>query len=112
MICVAVIDDHPLLRDGVMQTLQSAGDIEVVGQGSSAADAIRISHDLKPDVMVLDMNLADSSDGITALEGIVAGAPSVRVLVLTVVADDARIREAIRKGAPTDTCSRALAEPS
>lgn len=98
MIRVAVVDDHPLFRDGVIQTLQSASDIDIVGQGASAEDAIRIAVECRPDVMTLDMNLANGSDGISAVERIVTEAASVRILVLTVVADADRMRDAIGKG--------------
>lgn len=99
MIRVAVVDDHPLFRDGVTQTLQAACDIEVVGQGASPEDAIRIGREFTPDVLTLDMNLADGRDGIDALEEIAASAPLVRILILTVVVDGDRMREAISKGA-------------
>jgi len=99
MIRVAAIDDHPLFLDGLVRTLAAAPDFEVVGSGTSAADAIRIATGQAPDVIVLDMSLPAASDGLAAVEGITAAAPGVRVLMLTVVADDDRVVEAIRKGA-------------
>ncbi|BDG73998.1 response regulator [Roseomonas fluvialis] len=98
MIRVAVVDDHPLFRDGVMQTLRAVADIEVVGEGASAEDAVRISRDLGPDVMLLDMNLSEGGDGIRAVAAITANSPAVRILMLTVVADSDRILEAIKTG--------------
>lgn len=98
MIRVAVVDDHPLFRSGVIQTLQTAKDVEVVGQGASVADAIRISRELCPNVIVLDMNLSERGDGIAAVDVVAAGLPEVRILMLTVVADNDTIREAIRRG--------------
>lgn len=99
MIRVAVVDDHPLFRNGVIQTLQAAADIEVVGEGASVEHAVSISRELSPNVLVLDVNLAEGGDGIQAISAIVADAPSVRILMLTVVADSGRMREAISKGA-------------
>lgn len=99
MIRVAVVDDHPLFRDGVTQTLRTAADIDVIGEGASADDAVRIGCELGPDVLILDMNLANGSDGITALVDIATQAPAVRVLVLTVVADIERMRDAIERRA-------------
>jgi DNA-binding NarL/FixJ family response regulator len=98
MIRVAIVDDHPLFRSGVIQTLQSADDVMVVGQGGSVEDAIRLGRELAPDVMILDMNLAERRDGLRAAEAIASGAPTVRILMLTVVSDSASIREAINRG--------------
>jgi DNA-binding NarL/FixJ family response regulator len=98
MIRVAIVDDHPLFRSGVIQTLQSAEDVMVVGQGASVEDAIHLSRELAPDVMILDMNLAERRDGLRAAEAIASGAPSVRILMLTVVSDNASIRDAINRG--------------
>jgi DNA-binding NarL/FixJ family response regulator len=98
MIRVAVVDDHPLFRSGVIQTLQAAPLLEVVGQGACAQDAIRIGRDQRPDVMVLDMNMPDRCDGIGAVDRILADSPHVRILVLTVVADSDVVRAAMRRG--------------
>ena len=99
MIRVATVDDHPLFLDGVSQSLRCAPDIELVGSGQSSADAIRIGVDLAPDVLVLDMSMPSPNDGLMALEALAARAPEVRVLMLTVVTDEERVVEAIRKGA-------------
>src|SRR5262250_2635555 len=65
---VAVVDDHPLFRGGVISVLASAGDIEVVGQGATAADALKIAQELAPDVVLLDINMPGG--GIQAAAGI------------------------------------------
>ena len=90
---VGVVDDHPLYRDGVVFTLASQADIEVVGQGASAADAIRIAEEFKPDVIVLDMSMPGG--GIEALERLSRDYPSVKTLMLTVVADEEQVRAAL-----------------
>jgi two-component system nitrate/nitrite response regulator NarL len=99
MIRIAAIDDHPLFLDGLLRTLAAAPDFEIVGSGTTSADAVRIAANRAPDVVVLDMSLPAATDGIAAVEGIAAAAPGVRVLMLTVVADDDRVIEAMRKGA-------------
>jgi DNA-binding NarL/FixJ family response regulator len=96
---VAVVDDHPLFLSGVVQTLRADPGIEVVATGASAAEAILIAVDLKPDVIVLDMCMAGAADGIAAVATIKTGAPGVRTLVLTATMDEERVVEAIRKGA-------------
>src|SRR4051812_35818821 len=94
---VVVVDDHPLFRDGVIYTLQSEPEFEVIGSGQSAQDAIHLARDLRPDVVVLDMNMP--GDGITAVEAIARSEPHVATVVLTVVADGEQVRAAVQKGA-------------
>jgi DNA-binding NarL/FixJ family response regulator len=94
---VGVVDDHPLYRDGVVFTLAAQPDIEIVGQGASAADAVRIAQDHKPDVLVLDMTMPGG--GLSAIEAIAQGYPSVRTLMLTVVADEDQVCTALKQGA-------------
>ena len=54
---VAIVDDHPLFREGVAHTLGAQPDIEIVGEGESAADAVRIAAERMPDVMLLDVSM-------------------------------------------------------
>jgi DNA-binding NarL/FixJ family response regulator len=97
MIRVGVVDDHPIFREGVIQTLHAQPDIEVVASGASAEDAIRMSREMELDVIVLDMNMP--GDGIVAVEAIAAGPNPVSTLILTVVSDEERACDAIQKGA-------------
>jgi DNA-binding NarL/FixJ family response regulator len=97
MIRVAVVDDHPLLREGVIHAFRLESDMEVVASGASANEAIHIAEVHAPDLMVLDMNMP--GDGIAAVEAIAAMRPATRTLILTVVADEEKICEAMRKGA-------------
>jgi DNA-binding NarL/FixJ family response regulator len=94
---VAVVDDHPLFRQGVIHTLAAEGDIAVIGEGATAEDAIRIAGDMSPDVVVLDLNLPGG--GIQALETIAGRHPAVNVLMLTVVADEDVVMAAMKRGA-------------
>jgi two-component system nitrate/nitrite response regulator NarL len=94
---VGVVDQHPLFRDGVIFTLEAEADIEVVGQGASAADAIKMARESEPDVIVLDTSLPDSS--LDAIAAIIQQHPRVRILVLTVVADEEQVCAALKGGA-------------
>jgi DNA-binding NarL/FixJ family response regulator len=94
---VGVVDDHPLYRDGVVFTLAAQSDITVVGQGASAADAVRIAHEQQPDVLVLDMSMPGG--GLNAIETIALRNPSVKTLMLTVVADEDQVCTALKQGA-------------
>ena len=94
---VAVVDDHPLYRDGVVFALESEVDIEVVGQGETALDAFQLVQEHAPDVLVLDMNLPGG--GINAVAKITPRHPLTKILMLTVVDDHDEVRSALRKGA-------------
>lgn len=94
---VGVVDQHPLFRDGVIFALEAQSDIEVVGQGASAADAIRMARESEPDVIVLDTSLPDSS--LDAIAAITQQHPSVKILVLTAVADEEQVCAALKGGA-------------
>jgi two-component system nitrate/nitrite response regulator NarL len=94
---VGVVDDHPLYRDGVVFALESEPDIEVVGQGETAADAFQIARDSAPDVLLLDMNMPGG--GINAVAKIALRCPATKTLMLTVVDDEEEVRAALKRGA-------------
>lgn len=94
---VAVVDDHPLFRQGVIHTLAEQDDIAVIGEGATAEDAIRIAGSKAPDVIVLDLNLPGG--GLRALDAIADRHPGVSVLMLTVVADEDVVTTAMQRGA-------------
>jgi two-component system, NarL family, nitrate/nitrite response regulator NarL len=78
----AVIDDHPLFREGVVNLLTATPGIEVVAYGSTAAEAIGIAADLAPDVLLIELKLPD--DGAAAVAEIARTHPSIRIVILTV----------------------------
>lgn len=94
---IAVVDDHPMLRAGVVRTLMDDGDFEVVGEGSSAEQAVEIAQQFLPDIMLLDMNMPGS--GLTALERIAELCPAVKVIMLTVQEDYDSVTTALKLGA-------------
>ncbi len=94
---VGVVDDHPLLREGVVYILSSCPDIEVVAQGASAKDAIEMVQSQKLDVLVLDISIPGG--GLSALAKIMASKTETKVLMLTVSADEADVLTALRSGA-------------
>ncbi|MET0532566.1 MAG: response regulator transcription factor [Microvirga sp.] len=94
---VGVVDDHMLYRDGVVFALESEADIEVVGQGGTAADAVQMAEEQTPDVLLLDMNMPGG--GINAAARIALRYPATKTLMLTVVDDEEEVRSALRKGA-------------
>jgi two-component system, NarL family, nitrate/nitrite response regulator NarL len=78
---IAVIDDHPLYRDGVVQTLRGVSRFEVVAEGASREDAVRIAQEQMPDLMLLDINIP--GNGIEAAKDIARLCPVVKILILT-----------------------------
>ncbi len=95
---VLLVDDHPLFRDGVGAALASADDLEVVGEAEDVAGALRAARDLRPDLVLMDVNLPDGS-GIEATRALLAELPEVRVLVMTMSDDDEAVVAAMRAGA-------------
>ena len=78
---VAVIDDHPLLREGVAKTLDSEDGISVIAQGSCAEDALRIVREEDIDLMLLDISMP--GDSIGAVQSIIAEQPNLKLVILT-----------------------------
>jgi len=95
---IFVIDDHPVLREGIKMLLAASGDVRVVGSSATASAAIEPLARLSPDVVLLDLDLGDE-DGLHWLPRISAAAPRARVLILTALRDRARDEEALRAGA-------------
>ena len=102
VIRVAVVDDHPLFRDGVVATVNGAPEFEVVAQGENGSDAVRIALHECPDIMLLDVCMP--GNGIDAAREISAITPSVKTVVLTAcegieaAAREAGARKSIAKG--------------
>ena len=94
---VVVVDDHEVFRRGLVPLLEQRG-IRVVGEAGLAADGIRQASELSPDVVLMDLNMPGMS-GIEATQRLSAAAPLVRVLVLTVVADQRNVTDALLAGA-------------
>src|SRR5260370_11904589 len=72
---IAVIDDHPMFREGAVQTFACMDDIEVVAEGATAADALRVAQELRPDVMLLDISFP--RDGLDPAPSIPRTSPRV-----------------------------------
>jgi DNA-binding NarL/FixJ family response regulator len=98
MIRVLVVDDHPIVRDGLLAVLGDQPDLEIVGAVGSAEDALEMGRDPQPDVVLLDLELP-GLDGVAALPRLAATMPAARVLVLTAYATDERIFGALTGGA-------------
>jgi two-component system, NarL family, response regulator NreC len=98
VIRVVLIDDHAVVRSGLRLLLEAQPDIEVVGEGGNAQDAVFRARALRPDVMLLDVVLPGES-GIEALPNLRKESPETNVLVLSMQDDPTYVREAFAAGA-------------
>jgi DNA-binding NarL/FixJ family response regulator len=95
---VFLLDDHEVVRVGVRELLESDGDVEVVGEASTAAEALARVPAVRPDVAVLDVRLPDG-DGVTVCRELRSQLPDLACLMLTSFADDEALLDAVLAGA-------------
>jgi DNA-binding NarL/FixJ family response regulator len=95
---VMLVDDHEIVRDGIKAMLDVEDDIIVTAQAGTVREAVDEAHRTRPDVVVMDVRLADGS-GIEATREIRADHPATRVLMLTSFADDEALFASIMAGA-------------
>ena len=94
---IAVIDDHPVFREGVVGMLSYVDGVEVVGEGATAADALKVAQDLLPDVILLDVNMPGG--GLQAAADIARVCPNVRTIMLTASENEQDVTSALQAGA-------------
>jgi DNA-binding NarL/FixJ family response regulator len=94
---VAVVDDHPLFREGVAYILRQTPDIEVVAEGATAQDAWDICESHSPDILLLDVSMPGG--GIEALRAIRRGSPIVKTVMLTTSEGASDVTAALQSGA-------------
>src|SRR5436305_4052081 len=95
---VMLVDDHEIVRSGLRAMLAATDDLRVVAEAESVAQAVREAERTRPDVVVMDIRLADGS-GIEATREIRTRLPSTQVLMLTSFADDEALYASIMAGA-------------
>ncbi|MFZ4717957.1 MAG: response regulator transcription factor [Ilumatobacteraceae bacterium] len=98
MIKVLVVDDHELVRHGLVMLLESADDVELVGQASDGAEAVSIVDAQQPDVVLMDLSMP-GMDGVEATRRISSQHPEVSVVVLSSFSERRMVLEAIDAGA-------------
>lgn len=95
---VLVVDDHPMLRTGLAETIAAQPDMQLAGEAGDGHAAVRVYAACRPDVTVMDIAMPDMC-GVTALQAIRRDFPHARVLMLTTYKGDAQIRRALQAGA-------------
>ncbi|WP_319457240.1 MULTISPECIES: response regulator transcription factor [unclassified Mycobacterium] len=98
MTTVMLVDDHPVVREGLRGMLDAEPDLDVVGEAGSGAEAVAMAETLCPDVILMDLRMPDV-DGVTATERILRRTPSVRIIVVTTYETDTDILRAVEAGA-------------
>jgi DNA-binding NarL/FixJ family response regulator len=110
-----VVDDHPIVRQGLVSVLEDEADLEVVGEAGTGREALNLAQRLAPDVVLLDLEMPEL-DGIEAIPQLLKARPSLGVLVFTAYDTDERVLGAVRagargyllKGASSDEIARAI----
>ncbi|WP_157250260.1 response regulator transcription factor [Nonomuraea typhae] len=113
MIKVLLVDDHAVVRAGLRLLLETAPDLAAVGEAADGAQAVRQSHAVRPDVVLMDLHLP-GMDGVAATERIVAELPEAKVLALSTFDLEEHVVAALRAGAsgflPKDVSPEELIE--
>jgi len=115
MISILVVDDHPIVRQGLVGVLEDEDEFSVIGSAGSAEEAVSLVARHHPDLVLLDLELP-GLDGIAALPRLAEASPQSRVIVFTAYDSDERVFGAIRagakgyllKGATTEEIGRAI----
>lgn len=97
-ISVLIVDDHPMLREGVAAVVGAEADMIIAGEAGDGAEALAKFIALAPDVILMDLKMP-GADGVSAISAIRAESPDARIVVLTTYAGDAQALRALRAGA-------------
>lgn len=98
MIRVLVVDDHRLVRAGLTTLLDSADDIQVVGEAADGEQGVQVAHDTHPDVVLMDLSMP-GLDGVAATGRLLDTVPHARVVALTSFSDRQRVSDVLAAGA-------------
>lgn len=115
MIRILVVDDHPIVREGLVAILESQDDFDVIAEANNGAEALQLYRSLAPNVVLMDLQMP-SVDGVAAIQQIREHDPNASIVVLTAYDTDERILQAVQagargyllKGAPREDIFRAI----
>ncbi len=94
---LAIVDDHPLFREGVVRSMEETGRFRIVGEGSTCDDAVRLAREARPDILLLDLSMPGG--GLEAIGRIKAQHPAIRIVALTVSESADDVTVALNRGA-------------
>ena len=94
---LAVIDDHSIFRKGMLSILKTEADLEIVGEGANAEDAVRLAREFLPDIIFLDISMPGG--GLNALQEIIEHYPVVKIIILTGSEGEGHVMTALKTGA-------------
>jgi DNA-binding NarL/FixJ family response regulator len=95
---ILVVDDHPMLREGVVAVIEAESGFEIAGQASNGAEAVETFRKLEPDITLMDLQMPGVG-GIEAIQSIRSEFPEARIIVLTTYAGDVQALRALKAGA-------------
>ena len=96
---ILIIDDHPLVIRGIVETIRNSGFFEICGTLSSISEPVSVIQELDPDIIILDINFSDNYSGISYLKSIKQEMPWVKVLILTVFESPMLLKQTFNLGA-------------
>lgn len=109
MINILVVEDFPMIRQGVCKILNDMDGFHVVGEADNGIDAIKLTHELNPDVIVLDISMP-GMDGIDVLKELMDFSPRPKVVMLSIHADLALIQQSLELGALSYVLKQSVTE--
>lgn len=98
-ISIVLVDDHPIVRKGIREVLENSGTITVIGEASSSDEAIKLINKAMPDMMIVDIIIEGSSNGIDLIKSVSERMPSIKCLVMSMHDESMYAERAIRAGA-------------
>jgi DNA-binding NarL/FixJ family response regulator len=98
LIRILFVEDHLILRESTRQMLEAAPDLQVVGEAAGAQEAVELGERLRPDVVLLDLNLAGQTSGVDVARRLMRSVPEAAILVLTGIEDVGLAQAALRLG--------------
>lgn len=94
---IVVVDDHPLFRDGVVNTLRAEEDFQIIAEGTTAAEAVKLAGEHLPDLLLLDINIPGG--GLNVVQKISATSPVTKIVMLTASEQEDDVVQALKAGA-------------
>lgn len=98
VIKILIVDDHPVVREGISAMLKREPDFKIIGEASNGREAIDRARELEPDVVLMDLRMPEI-DGVEAITRIKAEKPEIKFIILTTYSDDEYIFKGIAAGA-------------